>query len=535
MINKTDRLIKKLRQIRQALLHNGSGNISPEEIAAVLESAETKIIDKSCGVSGMEIATENPYRYIFDKAPIGIIYYDSDGVITACNDQFMAIMGAEKQTLLGLELTKLPDRAMAETVKTSLDGEKSCYEGEYTFSSSGKTMPIRFEYHPIVNNEGDVSGGIGMLEDITERFEATKQLRESEHRYRSIFENKHTVMLIIDPGDGSINDANPAAVQFYGWSHDEMTRMKISDINTLTREEVQTEMERAAHADSNKFHFRHRVADGSERDVEVYSGIIKLDGKLRLYSIVHDITERLSAETNLLKFKLGIERSANIVFITDKKGVFQYVNPAFEKLYGYSLKDVAGKTPRVIKSGIHDEEYYQDFWDTISAGNVKKGTIINRSKDGALLNIRFTSNPIINDQGSLLGYIAIQEDITEQKEKEEFIQKSLKEKNILLSEIHHRVKNNLAVISAMMQLQMFQETDERVSDKLNESVGRIQTMASLHELLYNTSNFSRIPLDKNIRSIVSNSAHTYDESETVDINYSLEPVEVNINQAIPSR
>lgn len=150
-----------------------------------------------------------------------------------------------------------------------------------------------------------------------------------------------------------------------------------------------------------------------------------------------------------------------------------------------------------------------------------------------MLNIRFTSNPIINDQGTLLGYIAIQQDITEQKEKEEFIQKSLKEKNILLSEIHHRVKNNLAVISAMMQLQMFQETDERVSEKLHESVGRIQTMASLHELLYNTSNFSRIPLDKNIRSIVSNSVHTYDESKTVDINYSLEPVEVNINQAIP--
>lgn len=132
-----------------------------------------------------------------------------------------------------------------------------------------------------------------------ERLNAERALRESEERYRSLFENNHAVMLIIDPDDGSIVDANPAAAAYYGWTRDELRRMKIGEINTLPAPDVKAEMDRARRGERRQFFFRHRRADGSAPDVEVYSGPIVLGERHLLYSIVHDITERKRAEEDL--------------------------------------------------------------------------------------------------------------------------------------------------------------------------------------------------------------------------------------------
>lgn len=443
-------------------------------------------------------------------------------------------MGASEQTLVGLKMMELPDPEMVQAVKESLHGTQSRYQGMYTFSSSGKTMPIKLEYHPILSESGSVSGGIGILEDITEQYKTNRKLRESEQRYRSIFENKHTVMLMIDPEDGAIRDANPAAVQFYGWTYEEITEMKISDINTLTPEEIKDEMDRARRSNKNVFHFRHRLADGVVRDVQVFSGIVEIENKMWLYSIVHDITERLEAERGLLKFKLGIDRSPNIVFITNKEGEFQYINPAFEKLYGYSFSELVGKTPRFLKSGKHDLKFYKLFWETILSGEVMEGEVVNRSKDGELYDIKYSSNPIIDDTGNLLGFLAIQQDITEQKRKEEYIKKSLEEKEVLLAEIHHRVKNNLAVVSSLMMLQAMQEEDDSLKEKLNNSVNRIKTIGNVHELLYKSESFSRIRFDENIKNIVDDIAATYRKVLPLEKIFNVQQFDLNINQAIPA-
>jgi two-component system sensor histidine kinase/response regulator len=126
-----------------------------------------------------------------------------------------------------------------------------------------------------------------------------EELARSEARYRSLFNNSHTVMLIIDPGTGAIVDANPAASRFYGWRHEELVKMRVAQIDTSSAEEINAEMERARRAPSNNFGLRHRLADGSIRDVETYSGPLMMgDGEL-LYAIVHDITERKQQETAL--------------------------------------------------------------------------------------------------------------------------------------------------------------------------------------------------------------------------------------------
>ncbi|MGI6227281.1 MAG: PAS domain S-box protein [Peptococcales bacterium] len=124
-------------------------------------------------------------------------------------------------------------------------------------------------------------------------------LKESEERYLSLYNNNHLVMLLIEPDTGNIISANPAACKYYGYTKEQLTSKKIFDINLLTKEETLEEMQLALKEKRNYFNFIHLLANGETRNVEVYSGPIKVNGKKLLYSIVHDITEKVAAEKSL--------------------------------------------------------------------------------------------------------------------------------------------------------------------------------------------------------------------------------------------
>jgi PAS domain S-box-containing protein len=129
-----------------------------------------------------------------------------------------------------------------------------------------------------------------------ERNESMIQVAEAEDRYKSLFHNSHAVMLLIDPKNGKIIDANLAAAGFYGWPLEMMKTMNISQINTLSAEDLKGLMNKTTLQSKKHFHFQHRRAFENAVDVEVFSGPIKLHGKNLLYSIVHDISERASLE-----------------------------------------------------------------------------------------------------------------------------------------------------------------------------------------------------------------------------------------------
>ncbi|MBU0992758.1 MAG: response regulator [Proteobacteria bacterium] len=134
-------------------------------------------------------------------------------------------------------------------------------------------------------------------------------MTEADNRYKSMFEDCHAVMLILNPETGDIENANRAACLFYGYSHEIITKMAISDINMMSREEVAIEMKKARNEERHYFLFKHRLADGNIRDVEVYSGPVTMQGKQLLYSIIHDVTIRMEAEENLKKAKADAERA----------------------------------------------------------------------------------------------------------------------------------------------------------------------------------------------------------------------------------
>lgn len=181
-----------------------------------------------------------------------------------------------------------------------------------------------------------------------DRNEAVAGRLEAESRYLSLFNNHHTVMMLLDPADGRILDTNPAAESYYGWSRAELLSMRISDINTLSAEEIQEEIARAVQAKRIHFMFRHRKKDGSVHHVEVYCGPIQYGDRTLLYSIVHDISARMDAQRLLSdsekRFRSVVESAPEAIFIqTD--GYFVFVNPETLNLFGATVADQLLGTP----------------------------------------------------------------------------------------------------------------------------------------------------------------------------------------------
>ena len=148
-----------------------------------------------------------------------------------------------------------------------------------------------------------------IIHDVTERKKTEEALLESESRFRKLFQDHSACMMVIDPDTGRISDANSAAASFYGWSIEELCRMHIQEINILSPEEVKEEMEKSRSLQQNYFSFRHRRANGSIRDVDVFSNRVDIAGKFFLYSIIHDVTERKRYEF-LISFRLRILQMA---------------------------------------------------------------------------------------------------------------------------------------------------------------------------------------------------------------------------------
>lgn len=153
------------------------------------------------------------------------------------------------------------------------------------------------------------------------------KLLHTEEKYRNLFNNHHTVMLIIDPQNGDIIDVNPAAEAFYGWSHKQMLTMNLSQINTAGKSVIANKLEEASFRQSNRFEFVHQKADGSQTDVEVYSGPIQFEGRLYLYSIITDLSERKKLENAAREMEAKIHQQQRLESIgTLAGGVAHEIN-----------------------------------------------------------------------------------------------------------------------------------------------------------------------------------------------------------------
>lgn len=182
--------------------------------------------------------------------------------------------------------------------------------------------------------------------------EMTRALAESESRHRQMFETNQAVKLVIDPSNGQIIDANPAAASYYGYSLAQLRAMRIFDINPMPPEALSAEMAKATKEHRLYFNFKHRLADGQLRDVEVYTGPVVDKGKSLLYSVIHDVTSRNQA----LAEQRAILDNAVVGIIHLQNRTFLWANQRAEQMLGRSSEDLRGQSTQVIYDRPEDFE-----------------------------------------------------------------------------------------------------------------------------------------------------------------------------------
>jgi len=277
----------------------------------------------------------------------------------------------------------------------------------------------------------DVSGKarcmIGMMQDVTARRQAEKELQESEARYHSLFKKNQAAMLMIDPETAAIVDANLGACVFYGYPYEKMLKLKITDINTLTAEEVKTEMQRALTEQHSHFYHQHRLANGQIRDVEVYSGPLFVRGQQLLFSIIHDITERKEAEEALRqseeKYRTILESIEEGYYETDLAGNFTFFNDSMCRALGYSKEELMGMNNRQYTDQENAKRLFQAFskaYRTGEPGSVCDHEIIRKNGTQRYVEASFSLKR--DSSGHPIGFRGIVRDITERKQFERILQ-----------------------------------------------------------------------------------------------------------------
>ncbi|MFW6295176.1 MAG: HD domain-containing phosphohydrolase [Halanaerobium sp.] len=238
-----------------------------------------------------EESREDYFKKLFEKSKEGTVILDEQFAVINANQTFREMFGFENDEIIGEELKNMlsPAEKKEEMEKhiEELKQGKEIVVNTYRRRKDGERITVNVQAFPISIKENEIKYYV-IYSDISELEKAKRKYDSYRNRYRTLFENESTVMLIIDPENGSIVDANPAAVDFYGWSKEELTSMQITEINQLSQSEVKEEMERAKRENKKHFNFKHRVADGKIKDVEVYSQPIDFDEDTFLYSIIYE-------------------------------------------------------------------------------------------------------------------------------------------------------------------------------------------------------------------------------------------------------
>ena len=399
----------------------------------------------------------------------GLAMIDENIRIIFANNRFCEIIGYSRDEVIGHSasdfLTEADKKIVAEQVARRKAGKRDPYELAWNRKDGQKTF-VLMSPRPIFAPDGSFKGSIAVVTDITDRIRAEekllsttqqlevrvqertadlesvnkgleseiaerkqveKELRESEQRYSSLFKNNHSVMLLIDPESADIVEANPAACSFYGWSQEELTSMKITDINMLPNEQVFQEIEQAKSESRYHFFFRHRLANEEIRDVEVYSGPIRLHGKKLLYSIIHDISERKRAEQALREskdvFQKVFESQRDALFILDASvpARISDCNPTAAKVFGYNRQEMLGRTTNFLHV---DESSLRKFQEQLYPAVTERGffhlaEFEMKQKDGTVFPTEHTVLGLEDEKGERIGWVSVVRDITEREQAEE--------------------------------------------------------------------------------------------------------------------
>ena len=399
-------------------------------------------------------ASEEKFRHIFETGPDAINLNKVDGTFVEVNREFCNVTGYVPTEVIGktsAELGIWKDVELRNTLVQKIRKNGLIENLEAEFIRKDGTVVIGLTSMNLIEIDGEPHV-LAITRDISEYKKQQQALQQAEQRWQQTFNAIGSAITVLN-ADMHILQANMAAVRLYALQDaNGKTIRKIPEPDPACIDgcpAAETFVDGQPHS---------AMVEQKElgKTFEITSHPIFSEAG-RVVQVVHvarDMTEQLALEQERILLAAAIEQSTETIVITDRDGIIQYTNPAFEEHTGYSRTEALGKNPRLLKSGQHNPAFYHELWATILAGRTWHGILINRRKDGELFEEKATISPVFDKKGKLINFIAVKRNITHERELEQQLQQvqRLEAIGTLAGGIAHDFNNILGAILGFAEI-----------------------------------------------------------------------------------
>jgi PAS domain S-box-containing protein len=476
----------------------------------------------------------------------GLFAVDVQGVVTFANRALARIHGVESpEQLIGrnfLEFIAPMDlnRVKELFVRAVETGTSAEFVETQIVRLDGESAFIEVKSVPTLEG-GRVVGFQGVLRDVTERKRSELALRKTCGLLTAVVEASPMGITILDL-DGNVRLWNPAAERIFGWQKAEVLWRPLPTVPPDKRAEHRALLDRALAGETLvSIEVVRQKKDGSLINIGLWTASLHDDqgGTYGVIGIMVDITERKQVEGQIRLHATALQAAANSIVITDREGTVIWVNSAYTRLTGYSAEEAIGQTSRLLKSGAHNQAFYHNLWETILAGRVWQGEMVNCRKDGSLYTEDQTITPVRDERGDITHFIAIKQDITERKRLEDRLRQAQKLEAIglLAGGIAHDFNNHLNGIIGFAELALEQMPADGKGHHYLSKVPKMGRQAA--ELVGQVLSFARkaplqrkpLDLDPLLQETVSILRRTLPETIAIELEPTHESLVVNADGA----
>ncbi|MDA3947666.1 MAG: PAS domain S-box protein [Spirochaeta sp.] len=400
-------------------------------------------------------------------------------------------------------------------------------------TGDGDQRQLRIESTPVVSANGDIQW-FGVTQDITDR-------KRAEEKYRSLFNYSNDAIFVRELGDdnlpGRIIEVNEQACRLSQYSREELLQMPMSDIaSEKTRSLMPSRVRKLVEEKHLTFEAEDVRRDGSLIPVEVSAFSYSEGGEDFVVSSVRDITERKMAEEEIRKAKDDLQTISDnmldLVSVTDMDGNFKFAGSS-HTILGYEIEYLIGKN---VMDFVHPDdlpELQAKFVDFLSSKKTTADAVYrNRCADGSYLWFETFATLIFDNDGNQKEILFNTRDITDRKQAEEKIQKQLAEKETLLREGHHRMKNNMATIESLLSLQIGDSDSPDVKAALQEAISRVQSIRVLYEKLLISEDRVEISIRDYAESLIDSLVMFFDPEKNITVKTHVADIDVASKKAV---
>jgi PAS domain S-box-containing protein len=500
--------------------------------------------------------SEIKYRRLHDSMMDAFALVDMTGHILETNPAYQSMVGYSDEELKLLtyqDLTPEKWRSLEVPIiekQVLVRGYSEVYEKEYQ-RKDGTLFPVEMRTFLLRDSAGQPAGMWAIVRDITARKRAEIKAAESEARFRALFEQATDGMVLADAETKRFLLGNRQMQQWLGYSEAEFLQLTVSDIHPAAElPYVLAQFEKQARGEITFVpEIPVRRKDGSVFYADVNAATILVQQRAWLLGIFRDITERKQAEAELDKTRgllsAAVEQSPAGILIADAPDVrIRLVNSAALGIRGQTAQPLTDIP--VAQHPRNWQTFYPDgtpcrpeelpLSRAVLAGETTHNVeVIIRRADGEDRWVLANAAPVIGVQGEVIAGVVVFLDITERKRAEQELRASLDEKVALLKEVHHRVKNNLQIISSLLNLQAREVRSPEVQIFLQDTQSRIQAMALLHETLYGSSNLACVSFRRYVESICTHIVRSHaSDARNIYLRRNIADVGLPLDQAIPA-